>query len=129
MPPGVPSANGAEVTDRRTGLRRDADHEQRAITLAVRDELVRQRRRWIATWLLTLALSGWAWYLASDANDRTNALAQRADVTAKRAARQSRLQCERSRRILPFFVQTLERASDAPREEVQAFKALLPKHC
>lgn len=120
----------------RTGERRHhfpgrrADDEERAlISTAVREELRRQRRRWIATWLLTLALSSYAWYLATKANDRAQRTADDANRNAEIARKQGRQQCVRSKLFLPYFTQTLERASDIPPEELRDFRVLVPKHC
>lgn len=117
--------------DRRAGHpgRRVADAERELIRAEVRGELRAQRRRWLIVWLLTLAFSSYAWYLADDANDGTGKVARAAQAQAQEATLVATKACQRSKRFLPYFVESLDRSSSIPPSELNAFRTLVPRRC
>lgn len=125
----LPASRPPVTEERRTQVRRDADVERDAIEDAVRHELVRQRRRWLAVWLLTLAFSAWAWDRAEVANHHVNKLAHRADTTARGAAKLAHTNCERSRVIGPEIVADYRKRHVLSPEHLATFESLIPEHC
>lgn len=102
--------------------RRATDEEAELIAREVRREVRTMRWRWLAVWLLTLALSSVSWAKSDIASDRTS-------QEAKRAAREGRLQCERARALGPGLVRDVEQRHVLVGAKLEVYKALIPKHC